>query len=71
MDEEYYKSSPATNPKGAEGGQERVIRGGSYQETRAALRTTHRMGASEVSTRDNTGFRLAMNAEEMRPGPGG
>ena len=29
FDEEYYKSSPATNPKGAEGGQERVIRGGS------------------------------------------
>jgi iron(II)-dependent oxidoreductase len=64
FDEEYYKDSPPTNPKGPEGGQERVIRGGSYQETRAALRTTHRMGASEVSTRDNIGFRVAMDAED-------
>ncbi|MDP6700427.1 MAG: SUMF1/EgtB/PvdO family nonheme iron enzyme [Candidatus Latescibacteria bacterium] len=67
-DPEYYKDSPTTNPKGADGGQERVIRGGSYQETRAALRTTHRMGSSEVSTRDNIGFRLALDADDMRPG---
>tara|TARA_B110000196_G_scaffold160440_1_gene137917 strand:- start:1111 stop:1923 length:813 start_codon:yes stop_codon:yes gene_type:complete len=64
LDDEYYKESPSTNPKGPDGGQERVIRGGSYLETRAALRTTHRMGASEVSTRDNIGFRLAMDAED-------
>ena len=68
LDDEYYKESPSTNPKGPDGGQERVIRGGSYQETRAALRTTHRMGASEVSTRDNIGFRLAMDAEDTRSG---
>ena len=29
-DEEYYKSSPATNPKGPDGGQELVVRGGCY-----------------------------------------
>ena len=68
FDDEYYKDSPTTNPKGPEGGQERVIRGGSYQETRAALRTTHRIGTSEVSTRDNIGFRLAMDAEDTPPG---
>ena len=67
-DPDYYKDSPMTNPKGADGGQERVIRGGSYQETRAALRTTHRIGSSEVSTRDNIGFRLAMDADDMQPG---
>ena len=67
-DPEYYKDSPTTNPRGADGGQERVIRGGSYQETRAALRTTHRIGSSEVSTRDNIGFRLAMDADDVRPG---
>ncbi|MEE3259670.1 MAG: formylglycine-generating enzyme family protein [Candidatus Latescibacterota bacterium] len=70
FDEEYYKRSPATNPKGAEGGQERVVRGGSYQETRAALRSTARMSTSEVAIRDNTGFRLAMDAEDMQLGPG-
>ena len=31
-----YKDSPTTNPRGTDVGQERVIRGGSYQETRAA-----------------------------------
>ena len=67
-DPEYHKDSPTTNPRGADGGQERVIRGGSYQETRAALRTTHRIGSSEVSTRDNIGFRLAMDADDIRPG---
>ena len=45
-----------------------MIRGGSYQETRAALRTTHRMGSSEVLTKDYIGFRLAMDAEDTRSG---
>ena len=67
-DTEYFKDSPSANPKGPEGGQERVIRGGSFNETRAALRTTHRTGSSEVSSRNNIGFRLAMDAGNMRPG---
>ena len=61
-DEEYYHDSPATNPPGPEGGQEGTIRGGSYQETRAALRTTHRAGAAEGVARDTIGFRVAMPA---------
>ena len=65
-DEEYYRASPATNPPGPEGGQERTIRGGSYQETRAALRTTHRAGAAESVARDTIGFRVAMAATEHR-----
>ena len=66
-DEEYYKVSPASNPKGPDGGQERVIRGGSYQETRAVVRVTHRAGVSEVTTRDTIGFRIAMDAEQSPP----
>ena len=62
-EEEYYKTRPTNNPQGPQGGQERVIRGGDYQETRAGLRTTHRVGVNEVSSRDNIGFRIAMNAE--------
>ncbi len=62
-DEEYYKNSPTTNPKGPEGGQERVVRGGCYMESRAGLRATHREGVVEVTTRDTIGFRIAMNAE--------
>ena len=55
-DEDYYKNSPATNPQGPEGGQERVIRGGSFQETRAALRCTHRIGAVENYSKERIGF---------------
>lgn len=62
-DEEYYKNSPTTNPKGPEGGQERVVRGGCYMESRAGLRATHREGVVEVTTRDTIGFRIAMNSE--------
>ena len=65
-DEEYYRSSPPANPKGPEGGQERVIRGGSFSETRPGVRCTHRAGASETQTRDNIGFRLAMSGGDSR-----
>ena len=60
---EYYKFSPATNPKGPEGGQERVIRGGFFSETRPNVRTTHRNSAPENHTRENVGFRLAVSAD--------
>ena len=62
-DEAYYKYSPATNPKGPEGGQERSIRGGFFAETRPNVRTTHRNSAPETHTRENVGFRLAMDAD--------
>ncbi|MEW6750052.1 MAG: SUMF1/EgtB/PvdO family nonheme iron enzyme [Candidatus Latescibacterota bacterium] len=62
-DEDYYKTSPSTNPKGPEGGQERVARGGCFTDSRTALRVTHRFGVSEVASRDNIGFRLAMDAD--------
>ena len=63
-DEAYYKYSPATNPKGPEGGQERSIRGGFFSETRPNVRTTHRNSAPESHTRENVGFRLAMASDE-------
>ncbi|MDA0335089.1 MAG: SUMF1/EgtB/PvdO family nonheme iron enzyme [bacterium] len=63
-DEDYYKYSPSTNPRGPEGGQERVIRGGFFSETRPNVRTTHRSSAPETHTRENVGFRLAMSSEK-------
>ena len=60
-DEDYYKISPGSNPKGPDGGQERVVRGGCFGETRSALRVTHREGVSEVSSRETTGFRIVMD----------
>ncbi len=60
----YYPFSPATNPKGPEGGQERVIRGGFFAETRPNVRTTHRNSAPETHTRENVGFRLAISDQD-------
>ncbi len=67
-DTEYFKDCPSANPKDLEGGQERGICGSSLNETWAPLRTTHRTGSSELSGRNNIGFRLAMEAGSMRPG---
>ena len=63
-DEDYYKFSPSTNPRGPEGGQERVIRGGFFSETRPNVRTTHRSSAPENHTRENVGFRLASSSNQ-------
>jgi len=38
-------------------------------DTRAVVQATHRGGATEVSSRDNTGFRIAMTAKETAPVP--
>jgi formylglycine-generating enzyme len=62
-DGDYYRSSPTTNPKGPDGGQERLVRGGCFAETRAGLRVTFRKGVNEVATRDNIGFRVGMDGD--------
>ena len=58
-DEGYYEFSPSSNPRGPEGSQERVIRGGFFAENRPGVRTTHRGSAPETHTREYIGFRLA------------
>jgi len=60
--ENYYQRSPDSDPRGPDGGQERVVRGGSYMDTRAGLPCTHRASAPEDETRDSIGFRCAMDA---------
>ena len=68
-DEEYYRNSPQANPKGPAGGQERTVRGGTFSDTRAALRTTHRTGQAETQARDNVGFRVAVDGEDRGSRP--
>ena len=63
-DKDYYKTSPDANPKGPERGEERVIRGGCYMETRAGVRAAHRGSASETYARDSIGFRIAMSPKD-------
>jgi len=58
-DENYYKTSPKNNPTGANSGQHRVLRGGSWgydtRRTRTAIR-----GGNDPGTRNGLlGFRLA------------
>ncbi len=68
FEENYYSFSPAVNPKGPEGGQERVLRGGFFAETRPNVRTTHRNSSPDSTTRENTGFRLAMSDQDDMSG---
>lgn len=60
-DREYYLRSPEKNPTGPESGEKRVIRGGSWNDIPAGVRSTARV-AAEPSFRDLTlGFRCALD----------
>jgi formylglycine-generating enzyme required for sulfatase activity len=61
-DREYYQRSPERNPTGPKEGERRVIRGGSWSDPPAGIRTTVRISA-EPGFQDRTiGFRCAMDA---------
>jgi formylglycine-generating enzyme required for sulfatase activity len=64
--EDYYENSPRRNPKGASGGDERVIRGGSFlcaENHCTNYRVAGRSRAAPDSGLNNLGFRCARNAE--------
>jgi formylglycine-generating enzyme required for sulfatase activity len=58
-DENYYKQSPADNPKGPSIGECRVLRGGSWYNDPDGLHTTARYCAIPGIWSDNYGFRCA------------
>ncbi len=59
FDEKYYSNSPKDNPKGADSGIYRVVRGGSWYNAPYRLRTSVR-GEREPEKRANgSGFRLS------------
>ena len=61
-DREYYQKSAGRDPKGPDSGEKRVIRGGSWSDLPAGVRSTARVGA-EPSFRDLTlGFRCAADS---------
>lgn len=61
-DREYYQKSPERNPKGPEAGEKKLIRGGSWADLPAGIRTSIRI-AAEPDFRDLTvGFRCSMTA---------
>jgi formylglycine-generating enzyme required for sulfatase activity len=62
-DENYYKNSPAKNPKGPEKGEARVIRGASWRNTGDMLRATNRNKHMPGERRVYIGVRCAKDAK--------
>ena len=57
----YYSSSPATDPQGPETGTNRVVRGGGFNDSSGALRSSVRFSAAPTAVSSAIGFRVARN----------
>lgn len=57
--EDYYASSPASNPSGASSGSNRVLRGGSWLDTPWLVRSALRGSSTPTNRLRTDGFRLA------------
>jgi len=62
-DSQYYKTSPAQNPKGPGAGREKVIRGGSWSNRGADLRATIRDKVPPTYRNYSIGFRCASSVK--------
>jgi len=62
-DETYYASSPSSNPLGPESGQERIVRGGSWNNLSVYVRSSFRNEIAPDHADYAVGFRCAMDAE--------
>lgn len=60
-DKGYYRVSPARNPKGADSGRYRVLRGGSWTITQRYARVSFRSLNVPVVFTDNVGFRVVVS----------
>lgn len=56
-EEDYYKTSPDTNPTGPTYGYLRALRGGSWADDRSLVRTINRKGLSPIYSDYEIGFR--------------
>jgi formylglycine-generating enzyme len=63
-DEHYYQKMPYRNPQGPEEGTHKVIRGGSWRETRHTARVSKRFQAKMWRTDSTIGIRCAKSADE-------
>jgi WD40 repeat protein/formylglycine-generating enzyme required for sulfatase activity len=66
-DADYYASGPLSNPKGPSGGSERVIRGGSYENTWHVTSATYRSRSAPHVRAEQLGFRCAASPTELAP----
>jgi len=59
--EDYYESTPASNPLGPDSGQDRVVRGGSWDgHTEDQVRITYRLHLPPNDSKDDAGFRCVL-----------
>ena len=61
FDREYYRSSPADNPRGPETGQYKVIRGGAWSDPAKRITVFFRNWVRPTQRSANIGFRCAHN----------
>jgi formylglycine-generating enzyme required for sulfatase activity len=61
--EDYYENSVETNPLGPQQGEERVVRGGSWDDSAEVIRSACRGQESPASKLNIIGFRLAMSGQ--------
>jgi formylglycine-generating enzyme required for sulfatase activity len=62
--ENYYASSPRTDPRGPEAGKTRVVRGGSWERKSAACRSAFRFNFVPQVRRSEIGFRVLCEVAE-------
>jgi formylglycine-generating enzyme required for sulfatase activity len=60
-DKRYYAGSPADNPRGASGGSQKVLRGGSWGNDPQHVRATYRHNAPPSNRNARFGFRCAQD----------
>jgi formylglycine-generating enzyme required for sulfatase activity/LysM repeat protein len=61
-DSDYYGQSPDANPTGAESGEDKVVRGGSWFDTGNFAATAIRFPAPPIESGDSIGFRCVQDA---------
>jgi len=60
-DPKYYKTAPATDPKGPQKGKYRVVRGGSWARPMIGMRSADRAGFKPGTRAEDIGFRCVLN----------
>jgi serine/threonine-protein kinase len=66
-DNTYYSNAPSDNPQGPDGGERRVVRGGSFDMSEARLRTAFRIGNLPAYSNWDIGFRVVVPADSSTP----
>ena len=60
--DDYYQSSPQENPQGPDTGKDKVLRGGSWKDNYADIRSVNREAKDPAYTSNTIGFRCAKDA---------